>query len=83
MYTRAKRNGPFVLCDGITITMNDLSQTVSGSEETVSSTRLAADLVDLFNESITHCFIALLHDIVDVGKENAPDSEVRLTIVKS
>lgn len=59
-YAQAKQNGPYLVRDGIKITMNDLSRTISDSEKTVSGTRFAVNVVDRFTKSIMQCFMALM-----------------------
>lgn len=78
-----KQNGSYLVRDGITITMDYLSRAVSGSEKTVPSTRLAVDLVHLFRKSMMQSSKALVHEIGKEGKAKIPDSEVRLTFLKS
>lgn len=49
-YARAKQNGPYLVRHGITITMDDMSRAINGSEETVLYTSLVLNLVNLFRK---------------------------------
>lgn len=82
-YAQAKQNGPYILSHGITITMDDRSQAVSGNDETVSSTILGVDLVDLFRKDMMHSVIALVQDVAKEAEQNVPDCELRLIFLKS
>lgn len=63
--------------------MNYLSQAVSGSEETVSSTSFAVDVMDLFRNGMMQSFMALVREIVEEGKANVPGSEMQLDFLNS
>lgn len=63
--------------------MEELSSTISGSEETLSGTSPAVYLFYLSTESTMHGFMALVHETSEEGQLNCSDSDVRPTFVKS
>lgn len=82
-YPRARHNGPYLVRDGTTITMDNLLRAVCGSVETVKGTSLAVNLENLFSESMMQSFMVLLHEIAEEREANIPDSEVWLSFLKS
>lgn len=63
--------------------MNSLSRAVRYSEETVSYSSLAVDLVKLFRKRIMYSSMVFVLEIAKEGETNMPDSEVLLAVVTS
>lgn len=82
-FALAKQRDPYLVSDGITITMGDLSHAASGSEETVSSVSPAIDLMKMFRETMIQRFMELPHQIINEGKTNVSHNKVGLPFVKS
>lgn len=78
-YAWSKQHGLFVLL-WLTITKDELSQAVSGSEEAVSGTNLALDSVDVFRKSMMQSLLATMHEIAEEGEANESDGEMQLAL---
>lgn len=65
------------------ITMEVLSQNVSGSEEAASGIRRAVDFMTLFSGNTMQSFMELMHHIDEEGEANVHDSEMQLAFVRS
>lgn len=82
-YARAEHDCPYVVRDGMKITMDNLSRAVSDSEKTLPSFSLAVDFVRLFRESTRQSSMEIVHEIPEEDEANVLDSKVQLVIVKS
>lgn len=82
-YAQAKWNGLYLGRNEMTIMMHDLLQAVYGSEQTISSTSLSADLLGLFSKSTVQYVMTLVCKIAEAAETCVPDNKMRLISLQS
>lgn len=81
--TKAESSGLPLGHNGITIRTSVIAHATTASKCMGSKASLASNLLELFEESSTHLFIALVCDIAINCCGNVSGAEVRLTFVNS
>lgn len=78
-----ERSGPYLVSDGITMTLYITPQAAGGSVQKRSAARFASRLVKRFKESTIQVFMARVCEVFEECGENVPDTNVQLTFVES
>lgn len=67
-YAPAEKNDSYLMLEGMTTTMDDVSRAMSLSDELESCNRHAVDIVKRVQESAIHRFMAHVYEIAKEGE---------------